>query len=68
MSSELHELLYYIDAQDEGSAAGNGAKKYNRREAASGSYPSIPRTGRRANDLHRHNRVEETPDDTETVQ
>lgn len=68
MSSELHELLYYIEAQEEDGAAGNAAKKFNRGDAASGSYPSIPRTGRRANDLHRHNRVEETPDDTGTVQ
>ncbi len=68
MSSELHELLYYIEAQEKDGVVGNAAKKQNRSDAPSGSYPAIPRTGRRANDMHRHNRVEESPDDTGTVQ
>lgn len=71
MPSELHELLYYIEAQDEDKAAGKAPTTLTTSEV-SGRFPVVGnardiRAG--ARELHRHSRSETpTPSDAETVQ
>lgn len=71
MPSELHELLYYIEAQDEDTVARKAPSTMTRAEV-SGRFPAVG-TARdcRANarELHRHRRSEDpTPGETEAAQ
>lgn len=68
MPSELHELLYYIEAQDETNTARNADSS----SKPSGAFTAVGSDSRRIRNtvsaLHQHSRSDDpTPDETESV-